>query len=89
MSRWRIKDVRANYCSACRRHLQLSSCHGAAVDPFAEYCITSPKGDEVTSVFCVMLEGEPLASDGTITLSDAPGWGLRLNRDAVQLQRFT
>jgi hypothetical protein len=35
-----------------------------------------------------MFEGEPLALDGTITLSDAPGWGLRLKRDAVSLRRF-
>jgi L-alanine-DL-glutamate epimerase-like enolase superfamily enzyme len=57
--------------------------------PFAEYCITSPKGDEVTSVFGGMFDGEPLASDGTITLSEAPGWGLRLNRNAVRLKRFS
>jgi L-alanine-DL-glutamate epimerase-like enolase superfamily enzyme len=35
-----------------------------------------------------MFEGEPLALDGTITLSDAPGWGLKLDRKAVQLKRF-
>ena len=29
-----------------------------------------------------------VALDGTITLSDAPGWGLRLKRDAVSLRRF-
>jgi L-alanine-DL-glutamate epimerase-like enolase superfamily enzyme len=49
--------------------------------PFVEYCITSPKGDEITPVFGDMFEGEPLALDGTITPSDAPGWGLRLRRD--------
>ena len=57
--------------------------------PFVEYCNTSPRGDEIHSVFGDMFEGEPLALDGTITLSDAPGWGLRLNRDAVQLKRYT
>jgi L-alanine-DL-glutamate epimerase-like enolase superfamily enzyme len=56
--------------------------------PFVEYCNTSPRGDEITSVFGAMFEGEPLALDGTITLSDAPGWGLRLNRDAVELKRY-
>jgi L-alanine-DL-glutamate epimerase-like enolase superfamily enzyme len=56
--------------------------------PFVEYCITSPKGDKVTPVFGDMFEGEPLALDGTITLSEAPGWGLRLKRDAVKLKRF-
>ena len=57
--------------------------------PFVEYCNTSPRGNEIHSVFGDMFEGEPLALDGTITLSDAPGWGLRLNRDAVQLKRYT
>jgi len=56
--------------------------------PFVEYCNTSPRGDEITSVFGEMFEGEPLALDGTITLSDAPGWGLRLNRDAVELKPY-
>ena len=27
-------------------------------------------------------------TDGTITLSEAPGWGLRLKREAVSLRRF-
>ena len=57
--------------------------------PFVEYCITSPKGDEITPVFGNMFDGEPLPLDGTITLSDAPGWGLELRRDAVRLKRFT
>ena len=56
--------------------------------PFVEYCITSPRGDEVAPVFGDMFEGEPLPLDGTIRLSDAPGWGLKLVRDAVELQRF-
>jgi L-alanine-DL-glutamate epimerase-like enolase superfamily enzyme len=56
--------------------------------PFVEYCITSPRGDEITPVFGHMFEGEPLALDGTITLSDAAGWGLRLRRDTVELKRF-
>ena len=56
--------------------------------PFVEYCITSPKGDEITPVFGDMFEGEPLPLDGTISLSDAPGWGLRLRRDGVSLRPF-
>jgi L-alanine-DL-glutamate epimerase-like enolase superfamily enzyme len=36
-----------------------------------------------------MFDGEPLPLDGTITLSDAPGWGLELRRDAIRLKRFT
>ena len=56
--------------------------------PFVEYCITSPKGDEITPVFGDMFEGEPLPVNGTIELSDSPGWGLKLVRDAVELRRF-
>ncbi len=56
--------------------------------PFVEYCNTSPRGDEIVSVFGDMFQGEPLALDGTIALSDEPGWGLKLNRDAVELKRF-
>jgi L-rhamnonate dehydratase len=56
--------------------------------PFVEYCITSPAGDEISPVFGDMFEGEPLALDGTITLSEAPGWGLRLKPEAVELKRF-
>jgi len=58
-----------------------------AATPVAEYCNTSPKCDAVTSVFGAMFEGEPLALDGTIVLSDRPGWGLELVRDAVALAR--
>jgi hypothetical protein len=39
-------------------------------------------------VFGDMFHGEPLPADGTIALSDSPGWGLKLVRDAVELQRF-
>ena len=55
--------------------------------PFVEYCITSPEGDVVWPVFGDMFDGEPLPSDGAIVLTDAPGWGLEINRDAVALSR--
>lgn len=55
--------------------------------PFVEYCNTSPAGDEIHSVFGPLFSGEPLPLDGSIALSDAPGWGLTLNRDAVSLRR--
>ncbi len=55
--------------------------------PFVEYCMTSPKGDEVHPVFGNMFDGEPLPLDGKIVLTDAPGWGLEINRDAVALSR--
>jgi L-alanine-DL-glutamate epimerase-like enolase superfamily enzyme len=56
--------------------------------PFVEYCNPSPKGDEITPVFGAMFAGEPLPLDGTITLTDVPGWGIKLRRDAIQLKRF-
>src|SRR5262249_6660162 len=56
--------------------------------PMAEYCITSPRGDEISPVFGAMFAGEPLPLDGTIILSDRPGWGLKLNREYVTLKRF-
>ena len=56
-----------------------------AQTPFVEYCNTSPRGDKIAPVFGNMFTGEPLADNGTITLSDAPGWGLELDRDAVAL----
>jgi L-alanine-DL-glutamate epimerase-like enolase superfamily enzyme len=34
-----------------------------------------------------MFLGEPLPEGGRITLSNDPGWGLELNRDAVRLTR--
>lgn len=55
--------------------------------PFVEYCITSPEGDVVWPVFGDMFDGEPLPSNGTIVLTDAPGWGLEIDRDAVALSR--
>jgi L-rhamnonate dehydratase len=57
--------------------------------PLVEYCITSPAGDAITPVFGAMFEGEPLPTEGTIQLSEAPGWGLVLNRDAVELIAFS
>jgi L-alanine-DL-glutamate epimerase-like enolase superfamily enzyme len=30
------------------------------------------------------IEGEPIPENGTITLSDDPGFGVELNRDIVQ-----
>jgi L-rhamnonate dehydratase len=56
--------------------------------PFVEYCITSPNGDEITSVFGAMFRGEPLPHDGSIILSEAPGWGLQLDKEAVILTPF-
>lgn len=55
--------------------------------PFCEFLITSPKGDGVRPVFGDLFEGEILPEDGVIRLTERPGWGLTVRRDAVQLHR--
>jgi L-rhamnonate dehydratase len=54
--------------------------------PMAEYL--PPKGDggilDDDTMFYELFIGEPLASDGYITLSDAPGLGLELNTDRIR-----
>jgi len=55
--------------------------------PFCEYVNISPGGDQLVPVFGEMFDGDPLPVDGAVTLSDAPGFGLTLNRSAVTLER--
>ena len=55
--------------------------------PFCEYVNMSPHGDALVPVFGDMFAGDPLPSGGSVTVSDAPGFGLTLNRDAVKLDR--
>lgn len=55
--------------------------------PFCEYVNTSPGGDRIERVFGSMFANEVLPVDGRICLSDKPGWGLTLDRSAVQLVR--
>jgi L-alanine-DL-glutamate epimerase-like enolase superfamily enzyme len=55
--------------------------------PFVEYFNASPGGDRIGPVLGPMFLGEPLPEGGRITLSNDPGWGLELNRDAVRLTR--
>ena len=54
---------------------------------FAEYINSSPTGREVSPVFGTMFKNEKLPMNGSITLSDEPGFGLELDRTAVTLTR--
>jgi L-alanine-DL-glutamate epimerase-like enolase superfamily enzyme len=55
--------------------------------PFCEYVNTTPAGDEVATVFGALFSGETLPERGRVSVTDDPGFGLRLNRDAVSLVR--
>jgi L-alanine-DL-glutamate epimerase-like enolase superfamily enzyme len=55
--------------------------------PFCEYVNTSLAGDKVSPVFGSMFTNEILPVNGQISLSEAPGWGLTLDRAALQLKR--
>lgn len=66
------------------------SYHFAVAQPgtmFVEYLNTSPAGDRIVPVLGQLFSGEPLPENGVISLPDAPGWGLTVNKEAVQLRR--
>ena len=66
------------------------SYHFAATQPltpYVEYVSPAPDGDVIAPMFGELCSGEPLPCDGAITLSDAPGFGLTLNREAAELKR--
>ena len=54
--------------------------------PFCEFLMMAPKADEVIPMFAPLLAEEPVPEMGKMKLSDAPGFGVRLNPDCV-LQR--
>ena len=47
----------------------------------------SATGDQLIPLFGDMFTGDPLPVNGVVTLTDAPGFGLTLNRSAVTLER--
>jgi L-rhamnonate dehydratase len=49
--------------------------------PFAEFLMMAPKADEVVPMFHPQLIGEPVPVNGKLKLSDAPGFGVELNRE--------
>ena len=55
---------------------------------FCEYINISPDGRSVVPVFGSMFTNEVIPENGRITLSDEPGFGLELDRNATHLARF-
>jgi L-rhamnonate dehydratase len=55
--------------------------------PFGEFLVMSRRGDEIVPVFGDLFKNEPLPKEGCITLSEAPGWGVELNRATANLRR--
>jgi L-rhamnonate dehydratase len=53
----------------------------------AEFMMMSEKGDSIEPNFGSVFVNEPLPEQGYITLSDSPGFGLDLNREALNLVR--
>ena len=53
----------------------------------AEFMMMSPKADKIEPNFGSMFKNEPLPKNGYIDLPDIPGFGLELNRAALNLFR--
>ncbi len=49
--------------------------------PFAEFLMMHHDGTEITPMFAPLLLGEPVPTGGLMSLSDAAGFGVELNRD--------
>ena len=57
--------------------------------PFCEYLNTSTDCLSFPPVFGNMFENELLPKNGKIKLTDDPGWGLKLNRKGLELNRVS
>jgi L-rhamnonate dehydratase len=55
--------------------------------PIAEFLVMSPQADRIVPLFGDLFINEPLPKDGYLDLTDAPGWGVELNRGALNLRR--
>jgi L-rhamnonate dehydratase len=55
--------------------------------PIAEFLVMSPQADKIVPLFGDLFTNEPLPADGYLDLSDAPGWGVALNKSALNLRR--
>ena len=51
--------------------------------PFAEFLMMAPQADKVIPMFSPLLLDEPVPENGRLKLSDAPGFGVRLNPDCT------
>jgi len=49
--------------------------------PFSEFLMMAPQADKVIPMFSPLLLDEPIPENGRMKLSDAPGFGVRLNPD--------
>ena len=47
--------------------------------PFAEFLMMAPQADTIVPMFSPLLLDEPVPQDGRMRLTDAPGFGVRLN----------
>ena len=55
--------------------------------PFAEFLMMAPQADKVIPMFSPLLLDEPIPQNGRLKLTDAPGFGVRLNPEC-QLRRI-
>ena len=51
--------------------------------PFSEFLMMAPHADKVVPMFTPLLLDEPVPENGRLKLSDAPGFGVRLNPDCA------
>jgi L-rhamnonate dehydratase len=51
--------------------------------PFSEFLMMAPKADTVIPMFSPLLLDEPVPQNGRMKLSDAPGFGVRLNPECL------
>jgi L-rhamnonate dehydratase len=52
-----------------------------AASDFTEFLMMSPAGDRIAPMYGAIFRNEPLPRDGRLTVPDAPGFGVELNRD--------
>jgi len=50
------------------------------VTPFSEFLMMAPKADKIIPMFDPLFESEPVPNNGYMDVSDAPGFGVELNR---------
>ena len=55
--------------------------------PMTEFLMMSPAADEIVPVFGEVFVAEPMPEAGYMQLSEAPGWGVELNRAGLDLHR--
>ncbi len=53
--------------------------------PFAEFLMMAPAADRVVPMFSPLLIDEPIPENGRLKLPDRPGFGVRLNREGLDL----